>query len=52
MSGYDLARSVINWPPGSGSVIQDYGYADPDAKEIFTIHITVKFNSFNLHTND
>jgi hypothetical protein len=26
--------TVINWPPGSGSVIIDYGSADP--KEIFT----------------
>jgi hypothetical protein len=24
-----------NWPPGSGYVIQDYGSADPDPKEIF-----------------
>jgi hypothetical protein len=30
------AGSVINWPPGSGSLIQDYGSADPDPKEIFT----------------
>jgi hypothetical protein len=32
----DLAGSVINWPPGSGSesVIPDYGSADPE--EIFT----------------
>ncbi len=27
---------AINWPPGSGSVIQDYGFADPDLTEIFT----------------
>ncbi len=29
---------VINWPPGSGSVIQETGYnsADPDPGEIFT----------------
>jgi len=23
-------RTVINWPPGSGSVIQDYGSTDTD----------------------
>jgi hypothetical protein len=28
--------SVINWPPGSGSGIQDNGFAVPDPKEIFT----------------
>ena len=32
----DPAGSVINWPTGSGSVIQIYGSADPDPKEIFT----------------
>ncbi len=26
------AESVINWPPGSGSVIQDYGTKNPDPK--------------------
>jgi hypothetical protein len=34
----DRAGSVINCPPGSrksGSVIQDYGFTDPDLKEIF-----------------
>jgi hypothetical protein len=25
----NLAKSVINWPPGSGSESQDYGCADP-----------------------
>jgi hypothetical protein len=29
-------RSLNNLPPGSGSVPQDYGSADPDPKEIFT----------------
>jgi hypothetical protein len=29
-------RTVINWPPGSESVIQDYGAKDPDQKEIIT----------------
>ncbi len=30
----ELAVSVINWPPGSGSAIQDYGSTDlaPDPK--------------------
>jgi hypothetical protein len=28
--GPDLAGSVINWSPGSGSVIQEYGSADSD----------------------
>jgi hypothetical protein len=28
--------SVINWPPGSGSIIQDYGSADPGKLTIFT----------------
>ncbi len=38
MSGYDPdpAGSVINYPPGFGSVMQDYGSADLDPKEIFT----------------
>ncbi len=31
----DSAISVVNWPPGSGSVRQDYGSANPDPKEIF-----------------
>ncbi len=26
--------SVINWPPGSGSVIPNYGTADPDPDDI------------------
>jgi hypothetical protein len=30
----DLARSIINWPPGTGSVIKDYE-SDMDPKEIF-----------------
>jgi hypothetical protein len=36
------ARSVINWPPGFGSVIKVYGSTDPRArirknlKELFT----------------
>ncbi len=30
----DLAGFAINWTPGS--VVQDYGSADPDPKEIFT----------------
>ncbi len=34
--GSGVAGSAINWPPGSGSVIQDYGFADPDLTEIFT----------------
>jgi hypothetical protein len=35
----DPAGTVINWPFGSGSVIQDYGSAVPDyPKEMFTIH--------------
>jgi hypothetical protein len=24
---------LMKWPTGSGSVIQDYGFADPDPKE-------------------
>ncbi len=36
MSREDPDGSVINRPPGSGSVSQDYGSADPDLKEIFT----------------
>ncbi len=32
----DPAGSVINWPPASGSTIQDSGSADSDPKEIFT----------------
>jgi len=35
----DPDGSVINWPPGSVSVIQDYGSADPDPKEIFRVRI-------------
>jgi hypothetical protein len=31
----DPVGSIINWPSGFGSVIQDYGSADPDPKEIF-----------------
>jgi hypothetical protein len=34
--GYQSGGSVINWPPGSGSVIQDYGSTYPDPKEIST----------------
>ncbi len=30
----DPIGSVINWPPRSGSVIQDYRSPDPDPKEI------------------
>jgi hypothetical protein len=33
----DPAGSVVNWPFGSGPVIQDYGSADPKRKEIFTL---------------
>jgi hypothetical protein len=35
MSRYyrDQAGSVVNRPGGSGSVIQDYGYADPDPEK-------------------
>jgi len=29
-------RFVIGWPPGSGFVVQYYGSADLDPKEIFT----------------
>ncbi len=29
-------RSGLNWPPGSGSVIQNYGTKNPDPKTIFT----------------
>jgi hypothetical protein len=38
MLDMDPAGSVINWFPGSGSVIQDYGskHPDLDQKEIFT----------------
>jgi hypothetical protein len=32
----DPAGSVINWPPGSGFLIQDYRFTNPDLKEIFT----------------
>jgi hypothetical protein len=28
--------SVINWPSGPGHVIQNYGTAGPDPREIFT----------------
>ncbi len=36
-----LIGLVLNWPPGSGSVIQDYGSADPDPKEKYLrIHNT------------
>ncbi len=38
MLDMDPAGSVINWSPGSGSVVQDYGSKDPDLdpKEILT----------------
>jgi hypothetical protein len=32
--------SVINWPPGSGSVIRDDGSVIPDAKKYLRIHNT------------
>ena len=32
---YSMATKIIIWPPGSGSVIQDYETADPDPEEIF-----------------
>ncbi len=32
----DPAGSIIVWPFGSGSAIQDYGSKDPRPKEIFT----------------
>jgi hypothetical protein len=32
----DPAESVINWPPGSGSEIQDKRSANPVTKEILT----------------
>ncbi len=32
----DPAASLINLPHRSGSVILDYGFADPDPKKIFT----------------
>ena len=37
MSRYDQdpAGSAYNWPPGSGSVIQEDGSADPDSNQIF-----------------
>jgi hypothetical protein len=31
-----MAGYVINWPHGPESIIQDYGSADPDPKEIIT----------------
>jgi hypothetical protein len=34
---FDKNGSVIIWPPGYGSVIQDYGSADLDPKEIVTV---------------
>ncbi len=39
MSRYypDQAGSVVNRPGGSGSVIQDYGYADPDPEKYLQI---------------
>jgi hypothetical protein len=30
------SESKINWSPGSGSAIQDYGSKDLDSKEILT----------------
>jgi hypothetical protein len=38
MPSYDQAPngSANNWFPGSGSLIQDYGSADPDPKDLFT----------------
>jgi hypothetical protein len=46
----DPARSIVNCPPGSGSVIQDYGSADPDLKEIFT-KLKSKFAQIISHSS-
>jgi hypothetical protein len=35
MSRKDPDGSLINWSPGSGLLIQDYGSADPEPREIF-----------------
>jgi hypothetical protein len=36
MLSSDLNESITNWPPGSGSINQDQGTADPDPGIIFT----------------
>ncbi len=35
-----MVGSVINWPPGSGSVSEDYGSADPDPKYLRTARLS------------
>jgi hypothetical protein len=39
----DLVGSVINWPLGSGSVIQFSGSVDPDPKEYLRIRNTQNY---------
>ncbi len=36
ISRLDPEGFIFYWPPGSRSIIQDYGSANPDPKEIFT----------------
>ncbi len=37
----DQAGSIINWSPGSKSVIQNYGSADPDPYENIYVYGTL-----------
>jgi hypothetical protein len=34
--GSGFGKVCNKWPPGYGSIIQDYGSTDPDPQEIFT----------------
>ncbi len=40
----DPVGSIINWPPGTGSVIQDYGSVDPDPIENTSGSTTLKIS--------
>ncbi len=47
----DPAGSVITWPPGSGPVIQDYGFTNPDLNQI-SASVLLIFSWYSNKTAD